>query len=150
MQHIDINSGTGGTGAIIRDHFGSFISAGRWNLQYVEDAATAEACALRDGLLLAGKIGCNKLMVESDCSDVVEVMQNGGNSLGAAAAIYEECTFLRRNFARVSFSHCPREVNMAAHELAKFYEVYHGVWDGDPPFCVRAIIANDVSIISDE
>ena len=35
---------------------------------------TAEACALRDGLLLAGEIGCNKLMVESDCAEVVEIM----------------------------------------------------------------------------
>ena len=143
---FDINSGAGGTCVIIRDHFGSFVSGGRWSLQFVEDAATAEACALHDGLLLAGKIGCNKLIVESDCLEVVEIMQNGRNSLGAAA-IYEECTFLCHGFACVSFAHCPREANMAAHELAKFNEVNHGVWHGDPPNCIRVVIANDVSII---
>ena len=63
---FDVDTGTGGRGAIIRDHFGNFISAGRSNLHHVEDAATAEACALRDGLILAGQVGCNKMVVESD------------------------------------------------------------------------------------
>ena len=34
---FDINSGAGGTCVIIRDHFGSFVSGGRWSLQFVED-----------------------------------------------------------------------------------------------------------------
>ena len=102
---------------------------------------------MRYATVLAGEIGCNKLIVEFDCLEVVEIMQNGGNSLGAAAAIYEECTFLCRGFARVSFAHCPREANMAAHELAKFNEVNHGVWHGDPPICIRAVKANDVTFI---
>ena len=144
---FDINSGAEGTGVIIRDHLGSFISGGRWSLLFAEDAATAEACALRDGLLLAGEIGCNKVVVESDCMEVVEIMQNGGNSRGPTSTIYEECSFLCRSFARVSFAHCPREANRAAHELAKFNEVNHGVWHGDSPICIRAVIANDVTIV---
>ena len=86
---FDINSSSGDTGAIVRDHFVSFVLAGRWNLQHVEDAATAETCALHDGLLLVGEIRCNKWMVESDCSEVVEVMQNGSNSLGAGKLIWQ-------------------------------------------------------------
>jgi hypothetical protein len=31
--------------------------------------------------------------------DVIEVMNEGGNSLGSAAAIYKECSFLCRNFS---------------------------------------------------
>ena len=124
-----------------------YFMCGRWDPQFVEDAATAEACALRNGLLLAGEVGCNKLVVESDCIEVVEVMQYGGNSLGAAATIYEDSTFLCRNFARVSFPHCSREANMAAHDLAKFHEVNQAVWHGEPPPCIRAAIANDVTIV---
>ena len=117
-------------------------------MQYVEEASTAEACALRDRLLLAGETGCNKIIVESDCAEVVKTMQNGGNSLGAAAAIYEECAFLCRNFARVTFCHCPREANMAAHYLAKFSVTNHGKWHGEPPDFIRAVIANDITIFS--
>jgi ribonuclease HI len=145
---FDVNMGSGASSAIIRDHLGTVISCGHWKINSVEDAATAEACALRHGLLLAGEVGCSNLLVESDCSEVVEVMQNGGNSLGAAAAIYEECTFLCRGFSRVSFAHCPREANRAAHELSKFNEVDHVVWHGDPPSYLRAVIANDITLIS--
>ena len=74
-------------------------------------------------------------------------MQTGGNSFGAATAIYKECSFLYRNFSRVSFSHCPREANRAAYVLAKFNEVANEVWHGDPPICVRSVIADDVTIM---
>ena len=143
---FNIISGSGGTGMVIRDHLGSLISCGRRRLQ-VEDAATAEASALRDGLLLAGEVGCNKLLVESDCMEVVEIMQNGGNSLGAAAAIYEECSFLCRSFSRVSFAHCPREANKAAHVLASLAEGSSSdVWHEEPPDFLVSTLADDVTI----
>jgi hypothetical protein len=54
--------------------------------------------------------------------DVIDVMKNDGNSLGPAAAIYEECSFLCRNFLEVYFFHCPKEANKAAHILASHSE----------------------------
>jgi hypothetical protein len=56
--------------------------------------------------------------VNSDCMDVIEV-NHGRNSLGPAAAIYEDCTLLCRSFSHFCFSHTPREANMAAHNLAR-------------------------------
>jgi hypothetical protein len=55
--------------------------------------------------------------------EVVEVMQNGGNSIGPA--IYDECTFLCQNFTHVCFSHYPREANEVAHILASRAEDPH-------------------------
>ena len=37
--------------------------------------------------------------------------------------------------------------NMAAHTLAKFSEVAHEMWHGDPPVCVRYVIADHVSLL---
>jgi hypothetical protein len=45
---------------------------------------STEACALRDGLILVGKNGCNSMEFNLDCLDMIKVMQNGGNSLGTA------------------------------------------------------------------
>jgi hypothetical protein len=50
--------------------------------------------------------------------EIIETMRNGGNSLGGDAAIYEECSFLVRNFAGVKFFRSPREGNIVAHILA--------------------------------
>ena len=115
---FDQDRGTGSTGAILRDDAGFFLAASCVDIPFVEDAGTAEARGLRDGLLLANDMGCNKIYVEADCMEVIEIMQNGGHSLGLAATIYEECSFLARNFISIEFSHCPREANMAADLLA--------------------------------
>ena len=145
---FDIDSGTGGTGAIIRDHTGFYVSGGRWSLLHVDDATTAVAHALRNGLLIAGQMGCNRVIVESDCLEVIQIMQSRGNSLGAAAAIYEECSFLCRSFTVVSFIHCPREANSADDALAKFDEIDHAIWHGEPPGFLRDVLTNDVTIVN--
>ena len=54
-------------------------------------------------------MGCSKLLVESDCMEVVEAMQQGGNSIGPGTATYEECTFLCRKFTYVIFARCAEE-----------------------------------------
>ena len=80
--------------------------------------------------------------------DVIEVMENGGNSLGPAAAIYEECTMLCRGFTEVLFFHSPREANMAAHVLARYSEGPESiVWLDDPPDFISSVLTNDVTIL---
>jgi ribonuclease HI len=134
---FDLDSGTGSTGAILRDDKGLFLAASCFGIPYVSDMSTAEARALRDGLILAGQIGCNRIEVNSDCLDMIEMMRNGGNSFGPVATIYE-CSTLCRNFIIVQFFHCPREANVAADCLARHSEE-------STDFLV-SILSNDVSI----
>jgi hypothetical protein len=105
--------------AFLRVDRGFFLAASSRTIPFVSDAPTAEALALRDGLLLAGQLGCNRLEVNSDCMEVIEAMHNGENCLRPAAAIYEECNFLSRNFVDACFQHCPREANIVADYLAR-------------------------------
>jgi hypothetical protein len=69
----------------------------------IVDATTAEARALRDGLLLMVQVGCHNFIVNNDCMDVIETTRNRGNSIRDDAVIYEKCSFLARNFASVKF-----------------------------------------------
>jgi hypothetical protein len=79
----------------LHDDHGVFIVGSCCGIPHIGDAASAEARAdLRDGLILAGQAECNRLLINSDCMEVIETMRNGGNSVGVAAAIYEECSFL--------------------------------------------------------
>jgi hypothetical protein len=79
--------------------------------------------------------------------EVIEVMHNGEKSLGPAAAIYEECNFLSRNFVDACFQHCPREANIVVDYLARKAEgPMSTVWHEDPsvsiwsPFSMELLI----------
>jgi ribonuclease HI len=85
---------TGATGAVIRDDKGLFSTYSNCGIPSISDAASAEACALRDGLQQASQVGCTKLIANNDSMDVITTMQDRGNSIGPAVAIYEECSFL--------------------------------------------------------
>jgi hypothetical protein len=52
---------------------------------------------------------------------LIDVMQNGGNSIGPAAAIYKECTSLCHNFVEVQFYHYAGKANVVGGTLAKPY-----------------------------
>jgi ribonuclease HI len=137
---------TGATGAVIRDDHGGFVAGSSCGIPSISDAATAEALALRNGLQLAGQLGCTKIIVNSDCMEVISTMLDGGNSIGAAAAIYEECTFLARNFAHFLFARCGRDSNRVAHTFACKAEGPHTTWLEDPPDFIFELLTNDVLI----
>jgi hypothetical protein len=118
-------------------------------IPFVGDAYTPEACALWDGMSLAEAMGCNKLIVHSDSSEVIEVMRNGGNTFSTAAAIFKDCIFFCREFTEVIFEHFPREANMAADPLAsKADGPLPAIWKEDPPDFLVDVILNDVSVFS--
>ena len=72
----------GSSGSVIRDDHGVFIAASHCPIDEATNAGMAEARALRDGLLLAGQVGCNKVEINSDCLEVIDVMKEGGISFG--------------------------------------------------------------------
>ena len=148
---FDPDRGAGGTGAIMRDEVGFFVAASCSDIPFVEDAATAESRGLRDGFLLANEVGCNKICVEADCMEVVEIMQGGGNSLGRATAIYEEYSFLATNFISILFSHCPRKANVVADLLARNSRPLEPLFGkSEPTGFLVDVLTNDVSIFAHE
>ena len=75
-------------------------------------ASTDEAIVLRHGLLLGA--GCNKLIVNLDSLELLNLLNNG-----PAEAIVDDCYHLACEFLSTSFVHCFRESNVIAHEKAK-------------------------------
>ena len=68
---FSVDQGRGATGAVIRDDQGRFISASACAISYIADAPTAEARSIRNGLILASNSGCNNIIVNSDCMEVI-------------------------------------------------------------------------------
>ena len=78
----------GTTGAVLRDDKGNFIAGGNWKMHRCADVLTVEAMALRFGLILAQKVGCNRLIINSENMEVIDTMKNGGQLVGVAATVF--------------------------------------------------------------
>ena len=149
---FSMESGTGATGVIIRDHTGSCIAAANRFLDHVGDVPMAEALALRDGLRLAQQIGSNNIIIQSDCLMVVDTMKDGGFSATSAAPIFDECQVLRSDFVSCAIEYCNRETNEVAHLLARtsLAEKASCTWADEPPSFIVAALADDVSLVFNE
>jgi hypothetical protein len=60
---------------------------------------------LREDLFRAQKIRCNKFIVQSDNTKVIETMQNGVFSSTSSASVFYDCS-LALGFTSVEFSRC--------------------------------------------
>ena len=139
----------GTAGAMLRDDKGNFIAGGNWKIDWCADVLTAEAMALRFGLILAQKVGCNRLIINSDNMEVIDTMKNGGQSAGVAAAVFEDCYFMACDFPLTRFEHCNRVANKVAHELARLAKVsVTRDWFEEPMENIAPLLIDDVTIIS--
>jgi hypothetical protein len=67
---------------VAQDDHGSFIPATDWFIPHVDNVDSAEISAVKNGTYLTSQIGCSNLLIESDCSFVVEAMQQSSSYAG--------------------------------------------------------------------
>lgn len=115
-------------------------------LPHVCSADTVEISVVRNGIILASNIGCNRLMVESV---VVEAAKLPDAYMGVDASVVAECKQMVLDFTSVNFVHCCREANEVADILAKhsISSSWSSFWDSPIPDFILPTIINDMSII---
>jgi hypothetical protein len=91
---FDENGGCGSVGSIIRDYSGGVLAAAHSFVPHLVDAPMAEAYALQEELMLAQHIGCNRLIIQSDYMDVIQIMKDRDFSTNSAAAIDDDCNII--------------------------------------------------------
>ena len=145
----DLLRGTMGT--VLRDEKGRFIAGGNRKIDYCADVLMAEASALKFGITLAQRAGCNRLIINSDNLEVIDTMKNGGQSAGAAAAIFDDCFHYACDFVATRFEHCNRVANKVAHKLASLARFsLISDWFEEPVNEIVMTLTNDVLAISNE
>ena len=116
-----VDSCAGAVGSVLRDYEGNFIAASTTYLSYVATPAMAEALAMREGLELASRMGCNNIIAESDSIETIEACTGEEQWWNGSAAVFADCMDLAALIETISFKHCPREANEVAHELARSF-----------------------------
>jgi ribonuclease HI len=144
---FNVEEGSGAVGAVIRDFNGRFVAATMSLLPHVASAAMAEAAALREGLALADRLGCNSIIAESDSVETIEACSGDLRWWNESAAIFADCVDKAASIGSVTYKFCPREANQVAHTLARhsFSNKMNCNWDDDPPSFLLDSLLNDVT-----
>ena len=109
----------GATGAVLRDDQGRFVrGVAKW-YDHCLYALMMEATACRDGLVMALQLGVQKIWLETDCQQVVQLWQAGTNQRSTIVTILQEIRELSFLFLDFKFSFVSRNCNKIAHVLVK-------------------------------
>lgn len=107
-----------GAGGVIRDCNGYWCHGFMFNIGSGE-VLLAEAWGLVTGLKLAADNNINHILVESDSSILINLIQSDNLDLHPLGTLLLNCKSLMASFSSCSLKHIHRERNMAADCLAK-------------------------------
>ncbi|KAL6227535.1 hypothetical protein ACLB2K_001492 [Fragaria x ananassa] len=112
--------GRGGVGVVIRDHKGACVASLARPFPNAVSAIHMEVEALRAGLLVCVQQGWRDVEVESDCMNLVQVMQTDGEDFSMVGRIIEDCQRYVSAFNFFQLQHVCREANSVANRLVHF------------------------------
>lgn len=107
----------------------------------------AEVLALKDGLAALHTNHCMPVMVESDSSELVQLVHNGPNETHPLHQLITTCQQLHRSLRSSSTMYIPRCCNISADMLARlghFLRINNDFcWLVDPPSSVLEEVRRD-------
>jgi hypothetical protein len=116
------------------------------------DPLTAEALALRDGVIFGKLRGFSRVILEVDCLELVQLWNSRQFSRSIIAPILLEIGGLASSFDYFDIHHVMRQSNTSAHLCAKHASTL-GVsdcWMNSPPgFLVTSLMADRAGAVSD-
>ena len=144
---FDAKSGLGGWGYVIRDQAGNFIAAGAGNSVHLRDPLHSESVACLATIEGADRIGANRVIFESDASNLVLALNSSDYDSSEIGVLVKEARSLCiLNFDSFRFSFSRRACKNVAHELAKLGTISESpdlYWDPDVPNCIATLLASD-------
>ncbi|GLT65131.1 hypothetical protein SLA2020_375810 [Shorea laevis] len=139
-----------GMGAVARDHTGNVVAAMACKGQGAVAAEVAEACTLRKALQWARDLSFEKIIVESDCANIITAMHSVFPAMNSSLGlIISDSKMLMTFFLDCRLQHTRREGNSVAHELVKraLQAEADEYWVGDIPGTIAQIVMGDKSSI---
>ncbi|XP_074293818.1 uncharacterized protein LOC141620985 [Silene latifolia] len=115
----DVKEGVGvGVGAVCRNAQGKVLWGLSHNRNEVWEPHVAEAVAVLEGLEEAVRAGHDSIIVESDCSRVVDALKTRKTGRSSFFLVIDDIFRICSSFGNVFWSHTSRVNNEVAHALA--------------------------------
>ncbi|GLT40631.1 hypothetical protein SLA2020_147480 [Shorea laevis] len=139
-----------GMGAVAPDHTGNVVAAMACKGHGAVAAKVAEACTLRKALQWARDLSFKKIIVESDCANIITAMHSVFPAMNSSLGlIISDSRMLMTSFLDCRLQHTRREGNSVAHELAKraLQAEADEYWVSDIPGNIAQFVMGDKSSI---
>lgn len=108
-----------GLGAIIRDSTRRCLAAAIKTKKFGGDVSYVEAEVAKWGINITKEAGLQSIILEIDCHQVVELINNRENSLTEIYWIILEIQASKKNFKAFEAKDVPRTCNECTHSLAR-------------------------------
>ena len=145
---VDTRAGKIGTRCVIRDYRGWVIALKIGVKNYSFSPTLAEAFAISGGLRLAADLGLERVVVQSDCREVVLAVKNDNILSTELGTILDDIKVRRNAFSSFSISFLPRSCNVVAHNMARYALGFtsNSRWLGLVPPCALQEVIKDQSL----
>lgn len=145
------HGGSGGGGAVLRNHHGSFVAGACHFFPVAADPELVELLACRRGILLAHEINALKVVVEMDSMTAVGKINNQQKDLSTNGQVVQEIKELLTQFQEVKVCWVRRSANRVAHRLARegCCQSLCKTWLHVAPECVSSDLAADGVVYSE-
>ncbi|XP_074301324.1 uncharacterized protein LOC141632703 [Silene latifolia] len=140
---VGVKEGIGvGVGAVCRDEMGRVLWGLARHKKEVWEPRVAEAVAVLDRMEEAVKAGHENLVVESDCSHLIEAIKAHKTGRSPFFLVLNDIRTLCSLFSSISWSYTSRNNNKVAHALAHVLPsvVGNSVWIGTLPEAVNRFL----------
>ncbi|KAL4310577.1 hypothetical protein GQ457_01G015360 [Hibiscus cannabinus] len=133
------------SGIVIRDGNGDILGACVRIQNYSSSPFSAEAWAVVHGLQFASSLGCQSIILESDCRMVIQKLQSEDDDYSELRPFIWDAKILSRHFLLCGFNFVPRSGNKAAHAMAAEGSPYSAdeFWIENAPPHVLTVIDED-------
>jgi ribonuclease HI len=111
--------GNAGAGMLVRDYKGDIIASACRQLYNCRDALESELCAAKEGLALALNCCTQPIIFETDCLEIIKLLQNNHMDRSVNATIVEDVKTLLKD-RHTCITHVKRAQNISSHFLANF------------------------------
>lgn len=114
---VDVEKQVAGLGVVIRDDKDNCIVAAIISYRIFTNVAMAEAAAIKWGMQVALKTGLVSALLESDCLEVVQIVNNRCSSMVEISWMISEILEMNNSFQNFRAQHTATINNSAAHAL---------------------------------
>jgi len=111
----------------------------------ISTTAEGEATALQQALQIALDLGLNRVVFETDCQLVVNVVLSNSTYVNELGSLLSNCRAMLFSNASYALAYVRRQANRVAHNLARA-SILHASPNifNHPPHCIDSIILDEM------